>query len=73
MALKVLYHEDALAELEFVLDWSRQHHLETTERFAEELFEHIELLGEFPRLGTSVKGRVGVRRVKTTPGRRWLQ
>ena len=35
MAFKVLYHEDALADLEEIFDWSRQQHPDTTEQFSE--------------------------------------
>jgi len=44
MAIKVFYHEDALADLEEIFEWSREKHPETTEQFADELFDHIELL-----------------------------
>jgi hypothetical protein len=31
MAFKVLYHEDALADLEEIFEWSRERHPDTTE------------------------------------------
>ena len=44
MAFKILYHEDALADLEEIFEWSREKHPETTEQFANDLFDHLELL-----------------------------
>ena len=44
MAFKILYHEDALADLEEIFVWSREKHPATTEQFANDLFAHIELL-----------------------------
>lgn len=48
MALKILYHEDALADLEAVLEWSRERHFETTEQFVNDLFNHLDFLAAFP-------------------------
>ena len=67
MALKVLYHEEALADLKAILDWSWERHPETTERFAEGLLDHVDLLATFPYLGTRVKGHRGVRRLVHSP------
>jgi hypothetical protein len=43
MAFKVLYHEDSLADLEEIFEWSREKHPETTEQFADDLFDYIDL------------------------------
>jgi plasmid stabilization system protein ParE len=67
MAFKVLYHEEALADLEEIFEWSREHHPQTTERFADELFDHIELLRVFPQLGAPVKGHPQVRQLLYSP------
>ena len=40
MAFKIFYHEDALADLEEIFEWSRDRHPETTEKFADDLFNH---------------------------------
>ena len=48
MAFKILYHEDALADLEEIFEWSREKHPETTEQFANDLFDHLELLQALP-------------------------
>jgi hypothetical protein len=44
MAFKILYHEDALVDLEEIFERSRENHPETTEQFASELFDYLELL-----------------------------
>jgi len=67
MAFKILYHEDALADLEEIFEWSRDKHLETTGRFADDLFDHIELLGALPYIGAPVKGHPQLRRLLYSP------
>ena len=44
MAFKILYHEDALTDLEEIFRWSKEQHPETTEQFANDLFNHIDFL-----------------------------
>jgi plasmid stabilization system protein ParE len=56
MAFKILYHEDALADLEEIFEWSREKHPETTEQFANDLFDHIDPLRAFPYIGAPIKG-----------------
>jgi plasmid stabilization system protein ParE len=67
MAFKILYHEDALADLEEVFSWSSVQHPKTTERFANDLFNYIDFLQNFPYLGASVKGHANVRRLLHSP------
>ena len=67
MAFKVLYHEDALVDLEEIFEWSREKHPETTEQFADDLFDHIDLLQALPYIGTPVKGHPQVRRILHSP------
>jgi plasmid stabilization system protein ParE len=67
MAFKVLYHEDALADLEEIFEWSREKHPETTEQFADDLFDHIELLQALPYIGTPIKGHPQLRRLLHSP------
>ena len=50
MAFKILYHEEALADLKEIFDWSREKHPQTTEQFANDLFDRIELLAALPLL-----------------------
>jgi plasmid stabilization system protein ParE len=67
MAFKILYHEDALADLEEIFEWSREKHPETTEQFANDLFDHLDLLQALPYVGTPVKGHFRVRRLLHSP------
>ena len=67
MAFRVLYHEDSLADLEEIFEWSREKHPETTEQFADDLFDHIDLLQALPYIGTLVKGHPQVRRILHSP------
>jgi len=67
MAFKILYHEDALTDLEAIFEWSRVKHPETTERFANDLFNHLDLLASFPFMGASLKGRRKTRRLVHSP------
>jgi plasmid stabilization system protein ParE len=67
MALKLLYHEDALSDLEEIFEWSRERHPETTERFADDLFDRLELLSVLPYIGTPIKGHPQLRRLLHSP------
>jgi len=67
MAFKILYHEDALTDLEAIFEWSRVKHPETTERFANDLFDHLDLPATCPFPGASVKGRRQTRRLLHSP------
>jgi plasmid stabilization system protein ParE len=64
---KILYTESALAELETVMRWSWESHPLTSERFATELLNHVDLLADLPYLGAQVKGFSGVRRLLHSP------
>ena len=67
MAFKILYHENAIADLEEIFSWSRENHPETTQRFADDLFNHIEWLQGFPFVGAPVSGHPGLRRLLHSP------
>jgi len=67
MAFKIFYHEDSLANLEEVFEWSREKHPETTELFSNELFDHIDLLQALPYIGTPIKGHPQLRRLLHSP------
>lgn len=56
MAFKLRYQEDALADLEALFDWSRDQHPGSTELFANDLFNHLDLLSAFPYVGATVEG-----------------
>ena len=57
MAYKIFFTEDALAELENILDFIRADNQSAAEEFGEALLDHIGLLREFPQIGTSVRMR----------------
>jgi hypothetical protein len=48
--------KDALTDLEQIFDWSREKHPGTTEQFAVDLFDHIELLHAVPTWAPLSKG-----------------
>jgi plasmid stabilization system protein ParE len=61
------YTEPALADLQEVMHWSWQNHPGTSERFANALLNHVDLLKDFPNLGEPVRGCPGVRRLRHSP------
>jgi len=67
VAYKVLYSEDALADLESILDYIRTDNPSAAERFGVALFNHVDLLRSFPYIGSPVVGRPGVRQLVHTP------
>jgi plasmid stabilization system protein ParE len=67
MAFKILYHEDSLADLEEIFEWSRERHPATTEQFANDLFDHLDLLLAVPYIGAPIKGHPQVRRLLHSP------
>lgn len=67
MALKLHYHEDGLSDLEEIFEWSRERHPETTEPFADDLFERLELLKVLPYIGAPIKGHPQLRRLLHAP------
>lgn len=69
MAFKILFTEDALIDLEIVLDYIRADDPEAAARFGNALLNHIELLATFPHIGAPVKRRKGVRKILHTPVR----
>jgi len=67
MAFRVLYQEDAIADLEEIFGWSRERHPGTTQQFADDLFNHLNLLGAFPYIGAPVEGHPGIRWLLHSP------
>jgi len=47
--------------------WSWQNHPGSTERFANALLNHVDLLKDFPYLGAPVGGYPGVRQLQHSP------
>ena len=67
MDFKILYTETALADLEAMMLWSWEKHPVTSERFAIELLNHIDLLRNLPYLGAPAKKFSGVRCLLHSP------
>lgn len=55
MAFKLLYQTRALADLEEIFEWSRDHHPRATERFGNDLFNYLDRLKAFPYMGAVIK------------------
>ena len=60
-AYKILFSEDALLDLESILDFIGADKPDGTERFGIALLTHVELLQTFPRVGVAIRKRPGVR------------
>ena len=67
MDFKVVYTEPALADLKVIMSWSWEKHPGTSQRFADSLLNHIDLLKDYPYLGAPVKGYPAVRRLLHSP------
>jgi plasmid stabilization system protein ParE len=52
-----------LKDLKAIFAWSLAKHPDTTERFASELFDRLDLLAVFPYLGEPIGRKPGVRRL----------
>ena len=65
MAYKILFTEDALVDLEIILDYVCADNPSAAERFGTSLLNYIELLESFPRIGAPVSRRPGVRKILT--------
>jgi len=69
MAFKILYTEDALADLENILDYIRAGNPAAAEIFGNALLNHVDLLAGFPHIGSPLNQRPGVRKILHTPVR----
>ena len=69
MAFKIVYTEDALADLEAILDYIRADSPAAAARFGNALLNHVDLLAPFPHIGSPVNQRPGVRKLLHTPVR----
>ena len=67
MAHKLLFTEDALADLEIILDYIRADNPSAAKRFGTSLLNHVEILRTFPRIGVPVPKRLGVRKILHSP------
>jgi plasmid stabilization system protein ParE len=62
VAYKTLFTEDALVDLEILLDYIRADDPAAAERFGTALLNHVELLQKSPRIGVPVSKRRAVRK-----------
>lgn len=69
MAYKILFSEDALLDLESILDFICADKPDAAEGFGRGLLTHVELLQSFPRLGVPMPKRPGVRKMLHSPVR----
>ena len=67
MAFKILYLEESLIDLETIFRWSRERHPGSTEQFADDLFNHLDLLAAFLHVGSRVSGEPYIRRFLHSP------
>jgi len=67
VAYKILFTEDALADLEAIVDYIRADNPSAAEQFGSSLLSHIDLLANLPRLGVALPGRPGVRKMLHSP------
>ena len=67
MAHKILFTEDAIADLEIILDYIRADNPSAAERFGTALLSHVEMLQNFPRLGVPVPRRPSVHNILHSP------
>ena len=54
MAYKILFSEDAILDLESILDFIYADNPEAADRFGTGLLNHVHLLQNFPRLGVPI-------------------
>ena len=67
MDFSIRITEAALANFEEILDYSWVSFPATAERFGNAVLNHLDLLKNFPYIGSPVEGRPGVRQLVHTP------
>jgi plasmid stabilization system protein ParE len=67
VAYKILFTEDALTDLENILDYIRTDNEAAAEAFGAALLDHVDLLQDFPWIGTPVRKRPHVRKPLHSP------
>jgi toxin ParE1/3/4 len=69
VAYRILYTEDALVDLEIILDYIRADDPNAAKRFGNALLNHIDLLQNYPRIGAPVPNRPDVHQILHSPVR----
>jgi plasmid stabilization system protein ParE len=67
LGYKILFTEDALVDLEIILDYIRADNPDAANEFGTALLNHVGLLQAFPRIGAPVPRRPGIRKLLHTP------
>ncbi len=67
MAYKIFFTEDALRDLEDILDYIRLDNEAAADFFGSALLDYLEILKDFPHIGSSVFERPGVRKILHSP------
>ena len=67
MDYQIRITEEAIAEFEAIVEYSWLEFPATSERFAQEILDHLELLRRFPRMGLPVAGLPGCRKLSHSP------
>ena len=67
MDLKLTYTQRALKDLAEIIDHIADDDAEAASRFGSSLLDHLQLLTRFPRMGTDVPQRPGVRKLFHSP------
>jgi plasmid stabilization system protein ParE len=64
---RIFFTEDALKDLEEILDYIRADDETAADSFGSALLDHIELLRNYPHIGTAVPQRQNVRKLLHSP------
>ncbi len=67
MDFRLVYTQKALNDLAEIIGYVAGYDAEAASRFGNSLLDHIELLTQFPRMGTLVKKRAGIRKLLHSP------
>ena len=67
MGYKIQFTEKSLTDLEIVLDFIRSDNPEAADRFGQSLLNHVNLLQSWPRIGTPVARKRGIRKLLHSP------
>ncbi len=67
MAFKIIYTEESITNLEFILDYIRADNPDAANRLGTSVLNHVGLLASFPKMGTPVNRRANVRKLFHSP------
>jgi toxin ParE1/3/4 len=64
---RLLYTQKALSDLAEIIGYIAEDDAEAASRFGNSLIDHVELLARFPRMGGTIRKRLGVRQLLHSP------